>query len=215
MSAKLGKMEKPAADEFKKGRRLFFIPLVFGGNDLPTEYLELLNKYWKQVEEQINDLELKLGQVNKIYHELISSTGEEGIKAIKELSEKSCQIVESKVAKGSQLEDIEDIGLLTEFMDWGRCLAVGLQNQKVLEKVYESYTEVIKNRNEYMTKHLDETLKKDEIGMLFMREGHGVTFPTDVEVFYVSPPALDEIKRWVRDREVKRADVDKDKTEED
>ncbi len=105
--------------------------------------------------------------------------------------------------KGAQIETIEDSNLLTEFMDWGKCLAVGLQNQKVFTKIYEYYTEVSKKRNEYITQQIDKTLKANETGILFMEEGHQVQFPSDIQVFYVSPPALDEIKRWLRDREVK------------
>ena len=52
-----------------------------------------------------------------------------------------------------------------------------------------------------MARKLDETLQSDEIGILFMRENHQVQFPSDIQVFYVAPPALDEIKRWLRERE--------------
>ena len=52
-----------------------------------------------------------------------------------------------------------------------------------------------------MAQKLDESLKEHEIGILMMREGHQVQFPSDIEVFYVAPPALDEIKRWFRTRE--------------
>jgi hypothetical protein len=45
-----------------------------------------------------------------------------------------------------------------------------------------------------------ETLKAGESGLLFMREGHSVQFPQDIEVFTVAPPALDEIRRWQRNR---------------
>jgi guanylate kinase len=86
-------------------------------------------------------------------------------------------------------------------MDWSRCLAIGLQNQGVIFRVYGFYTEANKKRNDYITKHLDETLGADETGLLFMREGHQIQFPADVQVFYVSPPSLDEIHRWFRDRE--------------
>ena len=141
MSEELGKIEKPSVEGFKKGRRLFFVPLIFGGKESPAEYLEKLKKYWKQVEEQLDDLELKLGQASSIYHELVSSTGKEGVKAIKALNNNSFQIIESRLEKGAKLEAAEDNELLTEFMDWSRCLSIGLQNQKVLAKVYESYTE--------------------------------------------------------------------------
>ena len=203
MSEELGKIEKPEAEGFKKGRKLYFVPLFYVGRDAPAEYLEKLDKYWHQVEQHINNLEAKLGQVSRIFHELIPASGEDGVNTVKDLNEKCYEIVKSRLDKGVPLEATEDSELLTEFMDWGRCLGIGLQNQKVFTRVYESYVEVSKKRNEFIAKHIDETLKADETGILFMREGHQVQFPSDIEVFYVSPPALDEINRWFRDQEAK------------
>ncbi len=203
MSKKLGKIEKPPAEEFKKGRKLYFIPLIYCGKEAQAEYREKFNKYWNQVETQRTDLELKLGRINKIYHELIPVGGDDGIKVIEELNEKSCQIIKNRIDKGAQLEATEESELLTEFMDWSKCLAAGLQNQRVFVKVYESYTEASKKRNEHITTKIAETLKADEAGILFMREGHQVQFPSDIQIFYVAPPALDEIKRWLRDRQAK------------
>ncbi len=203
MAEELGKIEKPSVEGFKKGRKLYFVPLIYRGEEIPEEYLEKFDKYWEQVEKQITELELKLGKVNRIYHELIPAGGEDGSQAIKELNDKSHKIIQACLDKGAQLEAVEEGDLLTEFMDWSRCLIVGLQNQKVFTKVYESYTEVSKKRNEYIAGKIDETLKTDEVGILLMRENHQVQFPSDIQVFYVAPPALDEIKRWFREREVK------------
>ena len=91
--------------------------------------------------------------------------------------------------------------MLTEFIDWNRCLTVGLQNEKVLTTVYDAYTAVARQRNEHISRRIDETLQQDETAVLLMREGHQVQFPPDVQIFYVAPPALDEIKRWFRERE--------------
>lgn len=151
----------------------------------------------------MSELELKLGKVEKIYHELIPAGGKDGVKVIKGLNDKSYQTIKNRLDKGARLEATEDSELLTEFMDWSRCLALGLQNRKVFIKIYESYTEASKKRNEHIARQIDETLKADETGVLFMREGHQVQFPPDIQVFYVAPPALDEIKRWLRDREAK------------
>jgi uncharacterized protein YhaN len=211
MSEKLGKIEKPSVAEFKKGRKLFFVPAIYGGKKLPADYLEKLEKYWQQVEDQINDLELKLGRADKIFHELIPASGEEGLKALKNLNERSYQLAQRRTKNGAQLEATEDAELLTEFMDWSRCLAIGLQNQKVLEKVYESYTEAGKKRNEFIARRIDEALKADEIGILFMREGHQVQFPAGIEIFYIAPPPLDEIKRWLREREAQPSPKGKSK----
>jgi len=203
MSEELGKIEKPSAEEFKKGRKLYFVPLIYFGEGFPDEYLEKYNRYWEQVENQVAELESKLGKVNKVYHEFIPMGGEDGSKAIEEFNDKSYQITKASLDKGAQLEAVEDSDLLTEFMDWNRCMVIGLQNQKVFTKVYESYTEASQNRNVHIAGQLDETLKEDEIGIIFMREGHRVQFPQDIQVFYIAPPALDEIKRWVRDQETK------------
>ena len=202
MAEELGKIEKPLIEEFKKGRKLYFIPILFGGTESPADYLEKFNKYWNEVETQMSHLEQKLGKIDKIYHELIHVGSEDGIKTIKELNEKSYQIAVNRLDKGAQVEATEEAELLTEFMDWSRCLTIGLQNQKVLKQVYESYVEISKKRNEHITQRIDETLKEDEIGILFMREGHQIQFPEDIQVFYVAPPILDEIKRWFRDREI-------------
>jgi len=91
--------------------------------------------------------------------------------------------------------------LLTEFMDWTKCLAIGLQSRKAITTVYESYVEAQERRNSHIAKQIDETLQDNETGILLIREGHQVQFQSDIQVFYVAPPGLDEIKRWLRARE--------------
>ena len=201
MSEELGKIEKPEVTEFKEGRKLYFVPVVYSGRESPADFQEKFNRYWNQVENQMGALELKLGTISRVYHELIPASGEEGIKAIKELNEKCYEVVRNRLAKGAQLEAIEEDELLKEMMDYGRCLAIGLQSQQVFSRIYEAYTEVSQKRNDYIAQQIDQTLKEDESGILFMREGHQVQFAPDIQVFYISPPALDEIKRWLRDQE--------------
>jgi len=203
MGEELGKIEKPAVDSFKNGKKLFFIPIVYYGEGVPEGYTDIVNKYWDQVGKQLEELTTKLGLVNKVYHEMIDAPGEDGAAAIKELSQRSFDIIKPLMEKQAVLEALEDSDILTEFMDWNRCLMIGLQNQKVMTQIYESYVETGKKRNEQISKKLGETLKDNEIGVLLMRENHHVQFPPDIQVFYVSPPALDEIKRFLREQENK------------
>ena len=203
MAEELGKIEKPPVENFKEGRKLFFVPVIYKGEGSPEEYIQKVAKYWEQVGKQIQELVLKLGEVNKIYHEMIDAPGEKGAETIKDLNEQSYNIIKSYMDKKAQMEALEDTDLLTEYMDWSRCLMIGLQNQKVMQKIYESYLDTGKKRNEAITKKIDESLKANEIGIIMMRENHQIQFPSDIQVFYVSPPALDEIKRWVREQETK------------
>lgn len=203
MGEELGKIEKPAVSSFKKGRKLFFVPVIYYNEATAEEYKQNLNKYWEQVGKQLEELSSKLGQINKIYHELIDAAGEKGAETIKELNESSFNIIKSLTDKTATLEALEDADLLTEFMDWSRCLMIGLQNANVMTKVYEAYIETGKKRNEQIAKKIDESLKENEIGVLLMRENQQVQFPSDIQVFYVSRQALDEIKRWLREQDRK------------
>ena len=201
MSEEVGKIERPSIEEFRSGRKLYFIPLIFSPKRSQADLLERVNRYWDQVETHVANLEAKLGNINKIYHELIPVGGEDGAKAIKELNKGSHQIIKARLKKGAGLQPMEDGEILAEFMDWGRCLAIGLQSQNVIVRAYEFYLEAQRKRNDYIAKQIDETLQDGDIGLVLMMEGHQVQFPSDVQVFYVSPPGLDEVKRWLRDRE--------------
>ena len=98
------------------------------------------------------------------------------------------------------LEATEDRELAGESMDWERFLLMGFMSQKVAKMVSEFYVEALRKRYEHIAQRIAETLKDSEVGMLFIREGHMVQFPQDMEVFSVVPSALDEIRRWQRDR---------------
>ncbi|MBN1191396.1 MAG: hypothetical protein JXA46_16695 [Dehalococcoidales bacterium] len=203
MAEELGRIKKPNVDDYKQGRKLYFIPLVFSSRELSQEYNEINDRYWEQVESQLAGLEAKLGKTEHIFHELVPESGEEGLKTLKQLKVDSLKIIESRLAGGSALDPAEDEEILAELMDWSRCLALGLQSPAVYSTIYTSYIEASNKRNESITKKIDQTVKENQSAILIMGEGHKVTFPSDMRVFYISPPALDELKRWLRDNEAK------------
>jgi hypothetical protein len=203
MPEELGRIEKPTVDEFKGGRKLFFVPMVISAKDLPLEYLVKVDQYWDEVESQLAGLESKLGAIDVIFQELVPQDGEEGLKLIQELNLGSYNLVRSRVDKGASFKVIEDNDILSELMDWSRCLSMGLQSQKVFSKIYEFYNEATKSRNQAITTKLTESLKENQTGILIMAEGNSIQFPADIKVFYVAPPSLDGVKRWIRDYEAK------------
>ncbi len=199
MTEELGKIEKPEAKQFREKRKLYFIPLLFSWEAAPAEYVEHLNLYWQQVSEHVANLEAKIGKVNRVYHESITLAGEEGLKIIEKLNPSACQLARDKCQSGAELEVAEDIELSEESMDWERHLFMGFLSQKVAQVVSDFYVEAARKRYEHIAMKVDETLKDNEVAMFFMREGHTVPFPSDIEVFSVAPPVLDEIHRWLRD----------------
>jgi len=200
MAEELGRIEKPEAGQFREKRKLYLIPLLFSWEGAPAEYTEKFNLYWQQVREQIANLESRIGKVNRVYHESITVADEDGFKVLEKLNPSSCQIASDKCQSGARLEAAEDTGLAEESMDWERFLLMGFVSQKVANMVSDFFAEASRKRCEHIAERINETLDDNEVAMLFIREGHGVQFPPDIEVFSVAPPALDEMRRWLRDR---------------
>ena len=210
MTQEVGKIDKPEASNFRQGRKLLLISLIYAGKDAPPEYMEKFELYWKQVSEQIEKLESKLGKVTRVFHESISIGGEDGLKVIEKLNPKSHHIAWQKFQKNAILEGIEDKELAEESMDWERCLFIGFFSDKVAKKVSEFYVEAFRKRYEHMSKRIDEILQPGETAILFVREGHLLQFPKDIEAFSIAPPALDEVHRWVRDQAAKNERLKED-----
>ena len=188
-------------DQFHAKRKLYVIPLLFAGAEAPAEYKEKYERFWQQVADQIAAQESKVGKISRIYHESISLGGEDGINILEKVNILSHKIVKDKVEKGASFEAVEEMELLDECMDWERCLMMGFYSTKVADTITRAYREASTKRNEHISHRIDETLKDAEVALLFIREGHAVQFPVDVDVFIVAPPALDEIHRWLRDRQ--------------
>jgi hypothetical protein len=159
----------------------------------------MFERFWQQAAEHLENLEATAGRVCRIYHESMIQSGEEGLKILEALNAASHKIAQAKCTQEAILEITEDRDLAEECMDWERCLIMGFISEKVARTVSEKYNEASQKRYEYMAKRIDETLPAAGAAVLFVRQGHRIQFPQDVEVFSVSPPALDEIIRWQRD----------------
>lgn len=213
MVEELGKIEKPEAEKFKEKRKLCLVPLLYWWDGAPEEYHKKLNHYWQQVSEYLENLESKIGNVCKIYHETITISGEEGLKLLEKLNPSVYQIASKKCQSGAEFELVEDKELVEESMDWERHLMMGFISRKVADMISGFFTEISKKRYEYIGSRIDETLKDNEVAILFIREGHMVQFPSDLEVFIVAPPILDEIRRWLRDYSAKPEEEEEKKKE--
>ncbi len=89
MAEELGRIERPAAESFLQGRKLFVVPLLFRGEDSSPEYVEKFDLYWQQVSQHIANLEARLEPAKHVYHESISQVGDEGLRLLEALNPKS------------------------------------------------------------------------------------------------------------------------------
>ena len=199
MAQELGRIEQPATEQFTRKRKLFLVPLVYEPPNEAEEGVAILARYWEQVRSQVASLEGKLGIVQHLYHEAVTEGGTEGLQRVQGMAQRSSPLIQEKSQAGATLDATEDEGLLAEVLDLQRFLSLPLTSEKVALRIQEWFSESVRKRYEHIARRIDETLQETEVGLLLIHERHQVQFPDDVEVFYVSPPALDEYRRWLRD----------------
>jgi len=204
MAQKLGQIDKPKVAVFLNVRKLFCLPLI-PSLKLEKGLEDLRNSgdlFWREVVTQIADLE-KAGRVSYVFYESVTTDGDAGLEMVKQISEQSYGIVKEKLGQGAKFVVIEDEEILDEFVDWSICLSVVRKSQKVLNKILEFFGDVSKRRFERNAKIIDDTLKKGEAALLIMTDENRMQLqsylPSDLEVFLIHPPALNDFQRCFND----------------
>ena len=199
----LGRIERPAAEQFRGRRKLVLVPLVYSPAPDEPEGAAALQNYWEQMRTQVAALENALGGLQRIYHESVTAGEDEGMEQLRAGDQRSHAFVAGKRdpstgSGGAVLEATEDIEILLETLDLQRCLMIPMASPTVASRLQEWHADANRRRYEHIASRIDETLTEDGMGLLLISERHQVQFPSDVEVFYVSPPALDEFRRWLQ-----------------
>lgn len=198
MTQELGRVERPSADQYQGKRKLLLVPLLYGPQSGSDEGLAIVAKYWDQVRAQVGGLESSLGLLNHIYCESLVLGGAEGLSYLEMGDQNSYHLVKAKCEAGAVLEPTEDQETFMEMVDLQRFMVLPLASQKVADRLQEWFTACDHARYEHIGNRIDSSLQANETGLILIGERHQVQFPSDIEVFYVSPPALDEFRRWLQ-----------------
>ena len=198
----LGQVERPPADQFQGRRRLLLLPLMFAppvqAEGENSDGRVIYQRYWEQARTQVDALASGLGGLHHVYHESLVEGGEEGLAYLQMADPHAYAMIQVRCQAGATLQATESIDLVTETIDLQRCLMVPFTNDGVANRIQEWLAESTRNRYQHIAQQIDQTLQADETGLLLINERHQVQFPTDIEVFYIAPPALDEYRRWVQ-----------------
>jgi len=196
MAEELGRIQRPPASQYDGRRKLLLVPLIYGPQSDDPAGAEVLQNYWEQMQTQVEALEAALGGLQHIYHESLTVGGNEGLEQLGAADQRSHGFITAKTQAGAVLEATEDMDVLLETLDLQRCMMIPLASASVGSRLQEWHAESNRQRYEHIASQIDSTLGENETGLLLISERHQVQFPSDVEVFYVSPPALDEYRRW-------------------
>ena len=210
MAEELGRIQRPPASQYDGRRKLLLVPLIYGPQADDPVGAKALQNYWDQMQTQVEALEAALGGLQHIYHESLTVGGDEGLEQLGAADQRSHSFITGKTQSGAVLEATEDMDVLLETLDLQRCMMIPLASANVGSRLQEWHADSNRQRYEHIANQIDSTLGENETGLLLISERHQVQFPSDIEVFYVSPPALDEYRRWFQnwmDQQQKEAEA--------
>ncbi len=198
VSMTLGSVGKASTEQFSGARKLLLVPLMAAVRD-DDELRELVERYWREAGVQVRKLEAGLGAVVHIYHEGSDREGEAALASLEQGNPAAYPMLKETCERGARLRPTEDTEALLEVLDLQRCMFQGLVSARVARQLSEWYRDALKRRYEAIAQRIDQTLEKDQVGLLIVSQDHQVQLPQDIQVFYVAPPALNDIARWLRD----------------
>jgi len=187
-------------------RKLLYVPVIHTEPDLGSEAAaidsksaslfgeERWNKHKESVAKFWGSMADYFATVNastlKVYQDGLPADGALGRKIIEEaakLGSKNHQIILSLMARGAEIRKTEDLSLLKEEYEY----ITGLTHSRsTTEKTIASTryklrkNKLTKERDKFVAKTIDETLKEGETGLLFMGSYHNIFpyLPKDIVV---------------------------------
>jgi len=197
----IGKINKPEVAKYKNMKKIYFVRNLYLPKNATDQYKIIFDRYWKEVEEYIAKIEVA-GNVAKIFCESLYMSGEDAKKIIKSMNVALEQIVQKKIDAGAELLPLEDKEIFGSYVDWNNCMMV-IRTARVYDKVQEELKAVVKERFNYIKTVLEKNIGKAEAAMLIMRgeDRDFLELPDDIELFLISPPAYDDLVKFMRDRD--------------
>ncbi len=199
MTQRIAEIPRPRAEGYRAGRKIYLVPALLVRRGAPEELDGLLGRYWGDVRDQVGRLEASLTPVTHVYHESVFGSGAEGLAQVEGLNVHGHGFIAGLCGSAAVLEAAEDQEAFSEASDWSMCLSLGLSSEKVASIARDSLADAVRRRYGHISEVIDRTLGEGEAGLCVLSEDHRVQFPSDVQVFYVSPPSLNEVKRWMDD----------------
>ncbi len=201
MAEELSRITRPATANYQGKRKLLLAPLIHLAappDAVPPEGAEIVARYWEQVDVQVRAVQNALGTITRVYHENLPEGGDDGLGYLAATNQDTHRLVARLVEAGATLEATESMAIMAEALDLQRCLMQPLMSLEVATRLQEWFADANRRRYDFISSSIDASLGEDEAGLLLINERHQAQFPSQVEVIYVAPPALDEFRRWAQ-----------------
>jgi len=159
-------------------RTLIIVPAMYGREELnktlgliPSDFEESYSEFWSYVEEKLRPF---IGKVCVVYSDRLSPAEETEIRAN--------ALIKRLIENRSAFHCVEDSLLAAEAEAWLEMM----ENGRVQAAV-ELFEENLMERDEYARDVIEQTLRDDEMGVLFIDPSRKISFPEDIRVIRMCP----------------------------
>ncbi len=166
-------------------RMLLLVPRMYTEEEfknvtpaLPEDFAAKTAEFWIYVEEK---LQVFAGKIQRIYRDEIYQNGEQGLVNLSSADSENYLIAKKLVENGAVFEATEDSLLVAESKSW-----LSMIKQNPLDSMLlEMYQETVRERDGYIARRIDETLKDEETGVLFLKPNRDITLGERVKMIKV------------------------------
>ncbi len=162
-------------------------------------YDTMLSNYWSAVKTQVDRHAMTSGPIKRVFIETVTGRGEDAVVQLQQMNPQGANLVRGLVASGAIVEEFEDTELLAELIDWGQCASQNLMSDKVRTVVQSGQIEAAGVRDDHLRKRLNDAIGDDETSAVLAVSAQ-LPIPDRIERFIVSPPELDQLERWLREK---------------
>ncbi len=185
----LVKIVHTSADMGSMGEGLIKEGMAKIGEEKWLENQRRIENFWNELEKEIDALGLDYS-MTRIYQDGLPCGGELGLRIVRETAEKGSrnyQIVRKLIEKGAVIEATESPELLRKEYEHIKAIvnATGVNEKAEAAGKYEQVKdELILERDAFIAKSINATLKNNENGLLFIGAVHNVIplLAEDIEV---------------------------------
>ncbi len=159
------------------------------GKERWVENQRKIEKFWNDVENEIDSLDLEYSKV-RIYQDGLPAGGKLGLKIVNETADRGSrnyQIVRKLIEKGAAIEATESPELLRKEYEYIKSFVTAQTEKEKLEAKLQYdriKDELLDERDTFIAQTVDATLKDNETGILFIGAAHNVVskLPKDIEI---------------------------------
>ena len=169
------------------------------GGEVWQKHKEALTSFWHSVAQFFDPLDVK---GFKIYQDGLVADGDIGTKIVREgvsQGSKNYEIVEKLLERGAVLVKTEDPALVKKeyiYIKKMVCAKSLREKEACAQRYKRAQSQLLKERDDYIARKIDETLHEGETGVLFIGAYHDIPSKLPEDIHVVQVKDITEVREY-------------------